>query len=322
MSRLARNWRLKLVALLFASTTWVVVAYAGNPVVAKDVPKVAVQAGPPPNNWVMVGQLPAVSVSVSGLQQSLNTFRPDSLHATVDLSGTKLGPNLVRVHVDNADPRVLVTQVQPAALEVVLDERASVIKKVDVRYIGKQNACCAQGAYRIDVGSVKITGPKSVLATANPQVFIDITDARSDVSNVTADVKLANVDPRAIPLVTIDPAQVHVTVPITPVTKGKSTGILVVDVGEVAPGYRLADTKVSPDVVFAVGDPAIIEGLAGIPTAPVSVNGATSDVVQTVTLKPPNGVTIAGSTQVTVHIFIVKNSQVQPTPTPSASPSP
>lgn len=321
MSLFTRNWRLKLVALFFASTTWVVVAYAGNPVVVREVPRVPVQAGPPPSNWVMVGKLPPVTVSVSGLQQSLAAFRPDSLHATVDLTGTHLGPNLVHIHVDNADLHVLVTQVQPAAVEVVLDERATVSKKVDVQYKGKQNACCAAGAYKIDSPSVRISGPKSVVADANPQVFVDITDARGDVT-VTADVRLANVDPRAAPLVTIDPAQVLVTVPLTPQTKAIPAGVEVVDVGEVAPGYRISDIKVSPDIVTVVGDPVIIATITSIPTAQISVNGASSDVVKTVALKPPNGVSVAGSTQVTVHIFITKNPQVQPTPNPSASPSP
>ncbi|HEV1996901.1 MAG TPA: hypothetical protein VGR61_02080, partial [Candidatus Dormibacteraeota bacterium] len=66
MSIFTRNWRLKLVALFVASTTWVVVAYAGNPVVGREIPRVPVQAGPPPDNWVMVGKLPSVTVAVSG----------------------------------------------------------------------------------------------------------------------------------------------------------------------------------------------------------------------------------------------------------------
>ncbi|HEV1997948.1 MAG TPA: CdaR family protein, partial [Candidatus Dormibacteraeota bacterium] len=226
------------------------------------------------------------------------------------------------IHVDNADHSVLVTQVQPAAVEVVLDERATVSKKVDVQYRGKQNGCCAVGAYRIDSPSVRISGPKSVVADANPQVFVDISDARSDVRDVSVEVKLANVDPRAAPLITIEPAQVRVTVPVTPQTKAISAGVDVVDVGEVAPGYQIYDIKVSPDIVTVVGDPVIIASITTIPTAQVSVNGATSDVVKTVALKPPNGVSVAGSTDVTVHIFIHKNPQVQPSPSPLASPLP
>ena len=288
MSLVTHNWRLKLVALLVAATTWGVVAYAGNPVVSREISRVPIQAGPPPNNWVMVGQLPQVTVSVTGLQQNLGTFRPDSLHAHVDLTGTKLGPNLVQVHVDNADPHVLFDQVQPAAVEVVLDERATVSKKIAVQYKGQQNACCARGVYRIDDDSVRISGPKSVIANANPQVLVDITDVRSDLT-VTYEVKLANIDPRAVPLITIVPAQVTVTVPITPVTKAISAGVQVVDVGEVAPGYVIYDIKVSPDIVTVVGDPVIIATINTIPTAQVSVNGATSDVVQTVALNLRTG---------------------------------
>lgn len=321
MSLFTRNWRLKLVAVFFASTTWVVVAYAGNPVVSRDIPKVAVQVGPPPNNWVLVGQPPPVTVTVSGLQQSLNAFRPDSLHVSVDLDGAKLGPNVVRVRVDNADSRVTVAQVQPASVGVVLDERATVTKKIDVKYTGQVNQCCDAGTYQAVPDSVRITGPKSLLGNAQPQVFVDLTGAATEVK-VVADVKLANIDSRAAPLVAVDPPQVQITVPVTNHTVSASKGISVVDVGELAAGYHISDIKVSPQIVVVTGDPSIVGSITAVNTAPINVNGASSDVVQTVSLRPPNGVSVAGSTQVTVHIFITRDSLVQPSPAPTPSPSP
>ncbi|MDQ6747993.1 MAG: hypothetical protein M3010_07825, partial [Candidatus Dormibacteraeota bacterium] len=75
MSLFTRNWRLKLGALFIAVSTWGVVAYAGNPVVTRDITRVSVQAGAPPNNWIMLGQLAPVSVTISGLQQNLSGFR-------------------------------------------------------------------------------------------------------------------------------------------------------------------------------------------------------------------------------------------------------
>ncbi|MDQ6748301.1 MAG: YbbR-like domain-containing protein, partial [Candidatus Dormibacteraeota bacterium] len=80
--------------------------------------------------------------------------------------------------------------------------------------------------------------------------------------------------------------------------------------------------KVSPDVLTIEGDPTVLAGISSLDTPAINLNGATSDVVQTVTVRPPAGVTIIGSAQVSVHVSIAKNPSVEPSPSPRPSPSP
>ncbi|HEY8741310.1 MAG TPA: CdaR family protein [Candidatus Dormibacteraeota bacterium] len=323
MRLITNNWRLKLVALFIASTTWGVVAYAGNPVETKDVTRVAVQAGPPPNNWVIVNQLPTVTVAISGLHQSLVAFQSASLHATVDLARTRLGPNLLHVSVDNSDPRVAITAVEPASVDVVLDERDIVTKKVDLRFKNSPNNCCVAQNSKATVNPdlVRLSGPKSVLARALPYVQVDLSEAQTDVQQ-TLDVKLDAVDARAAPLVTIEPKQVQVSVPVTLVKRRAQAGLNETHVGQVAAGYSLNNIAFAPDVLTVEADPAILATVKTLDTPAINISGATGDIVQTVTVRPPAGVAIVGSAQVTVHFFITKNPDVQPSPSPSPSASP
>lgn len=322
MTLFTSNWRLKLAAVFIASTTWGVVAYAGNPVETRNLDKVPIQVGAPPNNWVMVSQLPTLTVTITGLHQGVVIFQPSNLHASVDLTGAKLGPNVVHVAVDNADPHVAISQVTPASVEVILDEKDIVTKKVDLRFKNSPNNCCvAQNSQAtVNPETVRLSGPKSVLAKAVPYVEADLSEARTDVQQ-NPDVKLDATDARAAPLVTIEPKQVQVVVPVTPVKKRGQAAIHAPFVGQVAAGYQITDVKFSPDVFTVEGDPTLIAGVTSLDTPPVNISGATTDISQTVTVKPPAGLTIVGSAQVTIHVSISRNPVVQPSPNPSPSPS-
>jgi YbbR domain-containing protein len=322
VSAITRNWRLKLVAVFFACTTWSVVAYAGNPVKVLDVTAVPIQAGPPPNGWLMVSQLPAVTISVTGLQANLSNFKANSLHASLDLTKAHLGENLFHLRVDNTDPHVTVNQVAPASVDVILDQRDTVTKKVDVRLTNSPNNCCvAQNAKATsNPDMVRLTGPKSAVAKAQPFVVVDVTEARTDVQ-ISLDVQLDGLDKKSAPLLTVEPKQVQATVPVTQVKKRATAVPHEVHTGSPAAGYQLVDVKVSPDTIIIEGDPGIIATISSIDTDPINIGNATGDVVQTVNLRPPAGVTIVGVSRVTVHYFISKNPAVQPTPTPSATPT-
>lgn len=322
MSIFSRNWRLKLIAVSFALTTWSVVAYAGNPVKTLDITGVTITTAPPPKGWVMVSQIPPVTITVSGLQANLADFQTNSLHASVGLTATHLGENLLRVRVDNTDPHLTITQVAPASVDVILDERDTVTKKVDIRVRNSPNNCCvaqnAQATSNPDV--VRLTGPKSVIAKAQPFVVVDVAEARTDVQ-LTADVQLDGLDKKSAPLLTIEPKQVQATVPVSQVKKRAQAVPHEVHNGSPAAGYQLVDVKISPDTVIIEGDPGIIATISTIDTDPINIGNATGDLVQAVNLRPPAGINIVGVSRVTVHYFISKNPAIQSSPTPGALPT-
>ena len=100
MRWLTHNIRLKALSVFLATSTWGVVAYAGNPPDNVTV-KVNLEHAPL-QDLVFLPEPPPVSVTVVGLSSSIRGFHKDSLHASVDVSTLHPGQDRLRVRVDNA----------------------------------------------------------------------------------------------------------------------------------------------------------------------------------------------------------------------------
>jgi YbbR domain-containing protein len=83
------------------------------------------------------------------------------------------------------------------------------------------------------------------------------------------------------------PPSVTVQVPINQQTQYKEVGVRPVTQGSPGPGYILQPLVVNPPTATLRGDPADLEGVNFVETAPIDVNGISSTVVRQVALAPP-----------------------------------
>jgi YbbR domain-containing protein len=322
LRRLLRNWQLKVLAVFIALTTWSVVAYAGNPPNAQPFRGVTIERGQAPKGLVLVKELATVTVTVRGLQSSLANFRRESIHVSIDMSHAHAGTNLmpVGVHVDSPDGSVVFAGVEPSNIYAELDTLGTVQKKVDVRHPGTPNTCCVVGTGVAAPDSVTLSGPAKQLETAVAYVVVSVDGQGAPVS-ATSNVQVERGgDPNHVALtqVSAQPSQVSVTVPITAVKQQKPAGINPVTTGRIAPGFQIIDVQVNPAVCEISADPGVLGGIQTIDTEPISLAGANSDVVTTVKLRPPAGVTIVNNDTFIVHFVIRANPivTVSPSPTP------
>jgi YbbR domain-containing protein len=316
--RLLRNWQLKLLAVFLAASTWSVVAYAGNPPGTQSFRGVTIEHGPTPAGLILLAEPSPVTITVRGLQSSLGNFRRENLHAFVDMAGARRGANLlpVRVRVDSADRSVSFGSVDPTNVDVELDQLSTVQRRVDVRTLGTPNSCCAKGAAASAPDTVTLKGPAKQLETAVAFVDVDV-DQKGGPVQQTVNVQLETPAKKPLPQVSSQPGQVTVTVQITAVKQIKPAGINPIPSGQLAAGYRIADVQVSPSIVDVEADPGILASIQTIDTDPISIAGATSDVVANVGLRPLAGVTVLTKGPFTVHFVIKINPVVQVSPTPS-----
>jgi len=319
LRRLLRNWQLKLLAVFLAASTWSVVAYAGNPPGTEVFRGVTVEHGPTPAGLILLKEPAPVTITVRGLQSSLGGFRRENVHALIDMAGTRRGPNLlpVRVRVDSADHSVSFGSVDPTNVDVELDQLSTIQRKVDVRTHGTPNSCCAVRAATSSPDTVTLKGPAKQLETAVAFVDVDVEGRGGPVQDQKIDVQLETPAKKPLPQVSSQPGQVTVTVQITAVKQIKPAGINPIPSGTLATGYRIADVQVSPSVVEVEADPGILANIQTLDTDPISIAGATSDVVANVGLRAPTGVTVLTKGPFTVHFVIKINPVVQVTPTPS-----
>ncbi len=321
MTLFTRNWRFKVVAVFVALATWSVVAYAGNPPVSQAVRGLTIEHGPPPNGLVMIKEPDLVSVTVLGLQNSLSAFKRESLHASIDLTKAKLGHNLLPVKIDNSDKTVSVRNPEPATIDVELDQLTTADHKVEIRTKGTPASCCQAHDFVASPTTVTLKGPQSLVDSAVAFVLVDVDGRQAQVQE-TDTVQVETPDHKSLPQVTASPSQVAASVPIDPIQVQRTLPVHTDFVGGLASGYRITRIDYTPLVVEVQGDPGSVGGITEISTDTVSLNGATTDIVQTLNLRPPKGVTVLTRGTISIHIFIANDNRVQPSPSPAPSPTP
>jgi YbbR domain-containing protein len=228
-----------------------------------------------------------------------------SFRATVDLSNVdaKVRRVSVPVHVESTDDRVQVLEVRPSRMSVDVDQ---VISR-GVPVVVKQ----APAPSRLDVRRpvlssdvVTVKGPASEVrrvdrAEARIQLDPEGIDFDRDVELIAVDAlgnELAQVE--------VEPTAVHVNVVILADKQTRSLPVTPNITGAPAPGFELATVAVQPLVVSVEGDADQLAGLRSVTTAPISLNGATSNLSTTVALALPPGVLAYDAESVRVTITV------------------
>jgi YbbR domain-containing protein len=102
----------------------------------------------------------------------------------------------------------------------------------------------------------------------------------------------------------VDPRTVHVEIALLNDKESRTLPVNPVVTGTPAPGFRVVGVTSVPLAVLVEGEAEDVRALAQVDTTPVTVNGATGDVAQRVTLALPTGIVAKGSGAVTVRVTI------------------
>ena len=265
-----------------------------------------------PDGTVITNQLRDVEQVQYIAPGDLGRLRADDFRATVDLANVKPDGNPVslRVNVTAVDPRVTILEVRPRTVQVVLDQKVSKTTKVVVTQSDPPPGLQV-GPATVTPAQVVVTGPS---AAVNQVVNARVT-ATIDGSgvNVDRDVRPDAVDAAGeiVTGVDLDPAVVHVTIPVYTNLENRTLPVNPIVTGTPAAGFRIGSVEVDPLVVSVEGDQAQLQVLVAADTAPVPVSGATRDISSEVAYSLPTGVTVIGdqTATVTVHIEAVTETR-------------
>jgi len=295
-----------------------VVAYAQNPTQSH---KYGLRMDNPvlPAGLVLVGDVPQVNVTAIGSADSLRAFdaqlrsNPGLLHISGNFSATKVGRNNVPIHVSNSDPSITIDA--PSSVTVTIDELGTTTQPVSIERVKalppgfhEQTALTA-----VTPASVRIDGPKSQLTEIQAVVLVDLDALVAPGFNQPYSVVVWDKNKKPLTKsMTVTPAQVSVKMVIQAdaITVAKSVGFTLT--GQPAAGYRVSNVQIAPLEVQATGLQNTLAGLVLLATDPIDISGAKTDVIRTVTIRPPDGVTTNQKTA-QVHVFI--------SPIPGVSPS-
>jgi len=153
---------------------------------------------------------------------------------------------------------------------------------------------------------VTLVGPESVIERVlEVRVSLDISGLGETVFRTMTPAAVDS-EGRVVTGVTITPATVSVTQPITLLGGYRYVIVRAVSSGQVANGYRLTNIFVSPvGVVVFSADPQLVNDLPGyIETEPLDLTGAEDDFESLVDLALPDGISVVGDTKVLVQVSI------------------
>jgi YbbR domain-containing protein len=238
---------------------------------------------------------------------------PETFRATVDLSNVDPGAGHISadVRVVALDDRVQVLDFQPQKITIQLDRKTSRDVPVKPTIVGTVPTGFDIGDPAVDTPTATVTGPQGVVANVvDVEARVTIDPSGIDV-NQTVDLIPVDAQGNQLSLVDVDPTSVRVRVSVFTDRKTRTLPVSPVVVGTPAAGFEVASVTVNPLVVQVEGDANDLAGLDTADTTPVSVSGASSDVVQRVSLALPDGVDALGdgTVQVTVRLRPVTASR-------------
>ena len=298
-----RNWPLKLAAVLLATLLYAGLIVSAS---AETFPgRIPIQVLNQPGNAFIIGNLDDVT-SIRYL--AIGTNRPAvttaSFTATIDLAGVPVAagspPVSVPVIVRATDPsNIQVIDFSPSRIQVRLDPLVSKSVPVQVDH-GTVPAGLDVREPVVSQDSVTVSGPESsVVLVAAAQARVLIQPSGIDINQA---VDLVAVDARGdvVPTVELQPSTVRVTIQIGSQLSTRALPVNAILTGTPDSSVAITGVQAAPLLVTVEGESALLSTLVNIDTKPVSIAGATSDVVADVPLDLPPGVTALDVTTVRV----------------------
>ena len=296
------------------------VAYAQNPTQSH---KYGLKIDNPvlPAGLVVVGDVPQVTITAIGTADNLRNFdaqlrtNPNMLHIGGNFTGAKVGKNDVPIHVNSSDSTI--TIVAPSAITVTIDELGTTTQPVSIERVKALPPGFHEQANATTVtpASVRIDGPKSQLTGIQAVVLVDLDALVAPGFTQPYSVVVWDQNKKTVKSMTVTPAQVSVKMVIQAdaITVAKSIGFTLT--GQPAAGYRVSNVQIAPLEVQATGLQNTLANLVLLATDPIDITGAKADIVRTLTIRPPDGVTTNQKTA-QVHVFISPIPGVSPSPGP------
>lgn len=302
-----RNISTLILSLALAVTIWIVALNEEDPFEEKVFPEsLPVTIANLPEGMVLVGgPLPAVDVSIRAPQSVWASLAPDQLRVTVDLSGVESGPVSLPLTatVDNRDARVIA--ITPAQVQVVVETIVNRSVPVRLEITGQPATSYQADEGRVTPNQASVSGPASAADSVSELVArINLDNTKESINDDVLLVPL-NASGQVVPGVTVEPPIVAVNIPVRQLGGYRDVAVKAVIEGQVASGYRLTNLDYSPLVVTVFStDPLIVANMSGfVETEPLDITDANDDREARLTLKLPEGVSLA-SPQTTVLVQV------------------
>ena len=302
------NSGLAVLSIVLAFGLWVFVTRAENPEQTKVLDlEITVEAINVPSDVAAPRDLDPVTVRVRVEENVLDSLTEDDFQATIDLEGATVGeyPEWpVEVEALTRRGNLRIVDVLPPQIPVRLEQLLSKEVSVELDLRGAPPADFTLGATEVTTETAVVSGAQeSVNAVTEVVAPVEI-EGRTASFEGAVRLEARNQQGVLLEDVQIEPRTADVKIEIEQRSFSRALAVSPQLKGVPRQAHNVISVSVDPIVVTVFGPQSFIERATTISTQPVDVEDATEDVVRTVSLDLPTGVTVKGSVSVTVTIKI------------------
>lgn len=284
-----------LVSALLALVAWTFVTEQINPakrVLVEDIPLRVDNV--PAGTTLMTSPPATVSAIIQGTNSVLETLSTDSYQANVSLEGAPPGLQHLPVVVNTGATQVRVLSVSPPALDLELAPIITRTVTVSIDLPDRQNLSPAY-----EVVGTPTASPAEVQVVGAAPLVERVSRVQATITLANASVSLREIRPlraldeqgREVTGVTLQPAQVQVSVPIRRRLNALDVGVRAVISNTPPAGYWLSGLSVTPTSVTLQGNQEQLAQIGSfVDTLPVDVSQAVGDLTLEIPLNLPPGV--------------------------------
>ncbi len=256
-----------------------------------------------------------VTIRVRGTREQISKLNRSDFSAYIDVLG--FGEGVTNAKIDITGPNgIEILSTNPAQIPVKVESVISKVMDVTVQYEGKQ----AENYYKTlplsNPSSVKITGPRSVVNSAN--IAVATVNIANATDNIVKTVPVRIYDGTDTEIFMSAPVEnVEVTVPIYPT---KYVNITPNVIGTPEEGYQLVNVSVKPERVRIAARQDILDTINELNLSELDITGAYNNILSTRDILNTDGLilldlTTAPVVNATIEKIIEKEMVVDPSKT-------
>ncbi len=299
-----------ILAFILSVAVWISAVTAADPVEERVYPQpVTVDIiGQDPRLVITSDLPPQVTITLSAPQSIWTRITNEqvSVRAVADLSGLKAGKYNVPIQIQVGIRPAAVVSYTPRSFTVSLEELTTRTFNIQLAVKGDPAVGFQAEASSLSQNAATVSGPKSAVdKVAQVAASLDLTGTTETI-NRTITLQALDANGNTVTGVSISPDRVTAQQVITQRGGYRNEVVKVIQIGQVAPGYRLTNITVSPPVVTVFSsNPQLVNYLPGyIETDALNLNNLKADFDTRLQLNLPQGISVVGDQTVLVQVGV------------------
>ena len=285
---LKHNWGMKLFCLFCAIGMWVYVMKDQNPIIEMTY-TVPVQVQNLDPNYLVEGVPTEVRVHLRGPRNAIFDINPSVLKAYVNLKNAHVGQENIAINF-TAPTGTFIDSMTPENVTVTVDEYMVKELQVQAQPLGTVPNDIAIKESKIMPTTVTIAGPAHLVSKAAYAVIRINLDKHRESFTEVGEILPVDTSGNVVEGLTVTPKGAQIQYDLERIRMEKKVPVQPSVVGNVPVGYTVKRVVVEPKELTIVGKESILNGIDGVKTIDIPVNGATGSFTGNYSFVLPEGV--------------------------------